>query len=76
MGRVSRNHAAGARARKKKVAPRMGRVSRNCGFVVAAIPSSIAPCMGYMSRMNVSYVSTSDLMPRMEYAKEWSKIWY
>ena len=76
MGRVSRNWEIHVRVAKKRVAPRMGRVSRNCGFVVAAIPSSIAPCMGCMRRMNVSYVSASDLMPRMEYAKEWSKIWY
>ena len=36
----------------------------------------VAPRMGRVSRMNVRYVSASDLMPRMEYTKEWSEIWY
>ncbi len=58
------------------VAPRKRRVSRNAISRSTRKSSGVAPRMGRVSRMNVSYVSASDLMPRMEYVEEWSEIWY
>ena len=58
------------------VAPRKRRVGRNHDRAQACSHQVVAPRKRRVSRMNVSYVSASDLMPRMEYTKEWSEIWY